>query len=57
MVAWSPDEIADFLEKAAAERPAFVKIHSNPTGYAAFSETDDEGDARLLPMIRGWGRG
>ena len=26
----------------------------HPTGYAAFSTTDDDGDARLLPMIRGW---
>ena len=33
---------------------SIVKIHSHPGGYAAFSDTDDEGDARLLPMIRGW---
>jgi hypothetical protein len=25
-----------------------------PGGYAAFSMTDDKGDERLLPMIRGW---
>ena len=31
-----------------------IKVHSHPNGYAAFSSTDDEGDARLLPMIRGW---
>jgi Prokaryotic homologs of the JAB domain len=42
------------LERAAAERLSVVKVHSHPTGYAAFSGTDDEGDARLLPMIRGW---
>lgn len=53
-VTWSPDYIANILERAAAERLSVVKIHSHPNGYAAFSRTDDEGDRRLLPMIRGW---
>jgi hypothetical protein len=42
------------LERAEAERLTVVKIHSHPTGYAAFSKTDDDSDARLRPMIRGW---
>lgn len=54
LVTWSPDYIANILERAAAEKLSVVKIHSHPSGYAAFSATDDEGDARLLPMIRGW---
>jgi hypothetical protein len=53
-VTWPPEFIAPFLDRAAAERLSIIKIHSHPTGYAAFSGTDDEGDARLLPMIRGW---
>jgi hypothetical protein len=53
-VTWPPDCIAPMLERAAAERLSVVKVHSHPTGYAAFSQTDDEGDALLLPMIRGW---
>jgi proteasome lid subunit RPN8/RPN11 len=53
-VTWSPEFIAPFLDRAAVERLSVIKIHSHPTGYAAFSGTDDEGDARLLPMIRGW---
>lgn len=53
-VTWQPDYIEGILERAAAERFSVVKIHSHPCGYAAFSMTDDEGDARLLPMIRGW---
>lgn len=53
-VTWRPDYIAPVLERAAAERLSVVKVHSHPNGYAAFSQTDDEGDARLLPMIRGW---
>jgi proteasome lid subunit RPN8/RPN11 len=53
-VTWRPDAIASMLERAEAERLTVVKIHSHPTGYAAFSKTDDDSDARLLPMIRGW---
>jgi proteasome lid subunit RPN8/RPN11 len=54
LVTWSPESIADILERAASEGLTVVKIHSHPNGYAAFSARDDEGDARLLPMIRGW---
>ncbi|GIK49908.1 MAG: thiamine biosynthesis protein ThiF [Alphaproteobacteria bacterium] len=54
MVTWSPDYIDSILERAASERLSVIKVHSHPNGYAAFSETDDDGDARLLPMIRGW---
>ena len=39
--------IAPLLDRASAERLSVVKIHSHPTGYAAFSGTDDEGDQRL----------
>jgi hypothetical protein len=53
-VTWPPDFINPMLERATAERLSVIKIHSHPTGYAAFSSTDDEGDARLLPMVRGW---
>jgi hypothetical protein len=53
-VTWRPDAIASMLERAETERLTVVKIHSHPTGYAAFSKTDDYSDARLLPMIRGW---
>ncbi len=51
---WSTEAIEGILERAAAEGLSIVKIHSHPGGYAAFSKTDDEGDKRLLPMIRGW---
>lgn len=53
-VTWCPDYIEPILERAAAERLSVVKIHSHPGGFATFSGTDDEGDARLLPMVRGW---
>lgn len=53
-VTWSPDYIDNILERAASERLSVIKIHCHPGGYAAFSDVDDEGDHRLLPMIRGW---
>ncbi|MGE3467037.1 MAG: ThiF family adenylyltransferase [Pyrinomonadaceae bacterium] len=53
-VTWNPDDIVPILERAAAEGLSVVKVHSHPTGFASFSRTDDEGDARLLPMLRGW---
>jgi hypothetical protein len=54
LVTWPPDYIAPMLERAAAENLSVIKIHSHPNGYPDFSGTDDDGDARLLPMIRGW---
>ena len=53
-VTWSPDYIATILERASLENLSVVKVHSHPNGYGAFSATDDEGDGRLLPMIKGW---
>jgi hypothetical protein len=53
-VTWPTDYIVPLLERATSERLSVIKIHSHPTGYAAFSSTDDDGDARLLPMVRGW---
>jgi hypothetical protein len=53
-VTWPPELIVPLLDRASAEKLSVVKIHSHPSGYAAFSDTDDKGDARLLHMIRGW---
>ena len=53
-VTWSPEYVAPMLDRAAEEGLSVVKVHSHPSGGARFSATDDEGDARLLPMIRGW---
>lgn len=53
-VTWPTDFIAPLLDRATKERLSIVKVHSHPTGYAAFSSIDDTGDARLLPMIRAW---
>lgn len=54
LVTWSPDYIADILDRATTEGLTVIKVHSHPNGFAKFSQIDDEGDARLLPMIAGW---
>ncbi|HER26687.1 MAG TPA: ThiF family adenylyltransferase [Rhodospirillales bacterium] len=54
LVTWPPNYIAPMLERAAAHHLSVLKVHSHPCGLAAFSATDNEGDARLLPMIKGW---
>ena len=53
-VTWPPDYTAPILERAAELGLSVVKVHSHPGGYTEFSRTDDESDARLLPIIRGW---
>ena len=53
-VTWTPEYMAPTLDRAAEEGLSVVKVHSHPSGCATFSETDDEGDSRLLAMIRGW---
>jgi hypothetical protein len=53
-VTWPPDYTTAILERAAELGLSVIKVHSHPGGYPQFSPTDDESDARLLPMIRGW---
>lgn len=52
-VAWQTEAIEDALDRAEAEQLSFIKIHSHPNGYPAFSPTDDKSDGELLPMVRG----
>jgi ThiF family/Prokaryotic homologs of the JAB domain len=56
-VVWSPDYIAPILDRAAEKGLSVIKVHSHPGGYPEFSDTDDIGDNRLLPMVRGWVEG
>jgi hypothetical protein len=51
-VTWQTDVIAESLERAEPEQLSFIKIHSHPNRYAAFSSTDDMSDGLLLPMVR-----
>lgn len=51
-VTWQTDTVEDILNRAEAEGLSFIKIHSHPNGYPAFSPTDDRSDGLLLPMVR-----
>lgn len=56
-VIWHPGSIEALLERASAERLSVIKVHSHPSGHPRFSTVDNIGDARLLPMVRGWVEG
>lgn len=43
-VTWPTDIIDDHLEACFKNHLAIVKIHSHPTGYPRFSDTDDKSD-------------
>ena len=53
-VTWSPAYVAPLLDRAAEEGLSVVKVHGHPSGATEFSAIDNDGDTRLLPMIRGW---
>jgi proteasome lid subunit RPN8/RPN11 len=53
-VTWRTSFIEPILDKAEREGLSVIKVHSHPCGYPKFSETDNESDKILLPMIRGW---
>lgn len=53
-VHWKTERIIPLLEEAEKYNFAILKIHSHPTGYPLFSETDDESDNELFKSIFGW---
>jgi proteasome lid subunit RPN8/RPN11 len=53
-VTWRTSFIEPILDEAERECLSVIKVHSHPCGYPKFSETDNESDKILLPMIRGW---
>ncbi len=53
-VSWPTESILPSLRKAAEHGFAVLKIHSHPSGYAAFSKLDDAADKELFPSIMGW---
>ncbi len=53
-VTWSGEALESALNRASTENLALVKVHSHPTGYPWFSDTDDIAEAELFPSIFGW---
>ena len=54
LVNWSTEIIIPYLEKASRKGLALLKIHSHPTGYRNFSDTDDKSDYELFESVYGW---
>lgn len=51
-VTWHTREyLIDVLAEAARKSMAIVKVHSHPTGYEAFSATDDDSDRELFERV------
>jgi len=48
---WPGRYIEEAIDKAQDERLAIILLHSHPTGYADFSDTDDASDAAVVPCI------
>lgn len=53
-VTWPGEALEAALTRAADENLALIKVHSHPTGYSWFSDTDDVAEAELFPSIFGW---
>lgn len=53
-VTWTTDFLAPILERADREGLSVLKVHSHPSGYAAFSATDDRADSALFESVYGW---
>lgn len=54
LVNWKTEKILPLLTKAQKEGLAVLKIHSHPSGYGDFSETDDISDKDLFDSVYGW---
>ncbi|HLG41021.1 MAG TPA: Mov34/MPN/PAD-1 family protein, partial [Chitinophagaceae bacterium] len=53
-IQWSTEILAPHLIQASKKGWAVVKIHSHPTGYPDFSQTDDNSDIDLFNSVYGW---
>lgn len=54
LLRWNTQRLVPLLQKASRQEMAVLKIHSHPTGLAAFSPQDDRSDNDLFSSIFGW---
>src|SRR5258708_37596025 len=50
-IKWSTDILDPILREAYGKGLAIIKVHSHPTGYHAFSRTDQQSDLSLFASI------
>jgi len=53
-VTWSTKRLVPLLDEARKRKMSILKIHSHPTGYPLFSDTDDISDRDLFESIISW---
>lgn len=54
-VSWNTESIIPLLQEASSKSGmTLLKIHSHPSGYPRFSETDDKSDKDFFPGVAGW---
>jgi ThiF family/Prokaryotic homologs of the JAB domain len=53
-VVWPGTAMEPVLERATKLGMAVVKVHSHPTGYEWFSNTDDIAEREMFPSVFGW---
>ena len=53
-ITWRTEKLIDALPLASQKKFSILKIHSHPTGYQQFSETDDKADAEIFAAIFSW---
>jgi hypothetical protein len=53
-ISWPAAVGFDLYQEAMAKKMAVLKIHSHPTDFADFSETDDFSDVELFSSLHGW---
>lgn len=53
-VTWKTEDVKPILEEADAQDWYLLKVHSHPTGYAKFSETDDYSDKNFADFALSW---
>ncbi|GET20669.1 ThiF family protein [Prolixibacter denitrificans] len=51
---WKTDRIQPILVEAEKNGYSVLKIHSHPSGYSNFSNTDDDSDLKLFESVFGW---
>lgn len=54
LIKWSTEILISHLKEASNKNLGVVKIHSHPSGYPVFSETDNSSDLDLFDSVYGW---
>lgn len=54
LVRWNTERVRPYFERIGKSNMGLLKIHSHPTGYKSFSNTDDQSDTEFFDSAFGW---